>query len=158
MDLKSNDLERKSYTYYSKELANRFSTAELMELLGISYPTARRYKRGESDIRKAEKAYLMLFLEQRIMPESWPRNITFECDDKMHLSKYSLTWGQIEHYSWMCERWGDSLRNVEVMKHYVDDVIETMSEIQQAKAMELKRIMIECVSTGKPYDIFKKEA
>ena len=155
MDLHTKDLQRKSTQRQSKELANLFSTEKLMQYLDISYSTARRYKRGHSVIRKPEREYLTLIHDQRIMPAKWPLNITFECDDKLHLSKYSLTWGQLEHYSWMSERWGESLHNVDTMSQYVDDVIESMTEAQRVQAMKLQRIMIECVSTGQPYEIHK---
>ncbi len=156
MDLHTKDLQRKSTQRQSKELANLFSTEKLMQYLDISYSTARRYKRGHSVIRKPEREYLTLIHDQRIMPPKWPLNITFERDDKLHLSKYSLTWGQLEHYSFMCERWGESLHNVTIMRAYVDDVMESMTEVQRAQAMELKRIMIECVETGQPYNIYEK--
>jgi hypothetical protein len=155
MDLHTKDSQRKSVSNQSKELANMFSTEKLMAHLDVSYSTARRYQRGHSVIRKPEREYLWLIYDKRIMPKSWPLNIIFN-NEQLHLSKYSLNWGQLEHYSWMCERWGLALHNIETMGAYVDDVIESMTEVQRANARELQRIMIESVSTGQPYEIIKK--
>lgn len=158
MDLRTKNLQRATALSHSKWLCRQFPLGKLIDILGVSSTTGRRLHHGHTELRKAEQRLLTLILDRRIMPDKWPLNITFELDGCIHLSRYSLTWGQIEHYSWLCERWGESLRRANALSDYLDDVIEMLTEHQRAKAMVLRKAMIESVTTGKPYELVKKNA
>ncbi len=153
MELRIKNLQRETTEAHSRWLCSQFSVEKLHNILGLSLSTIHALRRGQTTLRKAERRLLQLTIERRIMPDKWPGNITFEPDDTIHLSRYSISWGQLEHYSWISERWGESLRTSRALSDYLDDVIEMLTEVQRVKAMRLRTAMIESVTTGQPYEL-----
>lgn len=153
MNLKEIDRKNRAYTNDSKILCKEFSTDKLMSILDTSYSTARRLKRENTDLRKPEKVLLELILKKRVIPNHWPSDITFEDDGTLHGSIYNVNWGQIEHFSWVCEQWGATQHHVESLKQYINETIGEMTPIQQREVMNLRMQMIENAESNQPYNI-----
>jgi hypothetical protein len=96
----------------SKELSRHFPACELRDLLQCSKRHAQRLRRGHADLRHGERQYLIAVLNNRLIPDAWPDYIQIKNGELLTGCGESLSWGQIEHYSWTCQQWYATVNEV----------------------------------------------
>lgn len=135
----------------SNDPIDAFSEMQLIELLGCSISTARRYTQKTHRPRPAEIAYLDAIRRRRIMPDEWPPSMYFHKGKLVTpIDREPLSWAHVQQAGWMRRQWYDTVDFLGKIERGLKSISERLTPAELVKVKPIQKEVQQVMAAENP--------